>query len=173
MWQVILYSGVFVTCVRFLFCWQVAHPLMYWSIQAFCKGQKYCRCTRLIVSSLPGCPAPQWLCNCLRIFLLRASSGGTTSRPPSSLHSVACGPVLSVMGMVFSHCLIVSLYSCWAVTMSCSIIPGSPASKTFRNASGGKSDVIFGSSRSSSWCILNSASAGPLSLPGTWTILKL
>jgi len=38
---VILWSGVFVICVMFLFCWQVAHPLMYWSIQAFYEGQKY------------------------------------------------------------------------------------------------------------------------------------
>ena len=137
-------------CVRFLFCWQVAHPLTYCLIQALCRGQKYCHCTCLIVSSLPGCPAPQWSCSCLRIFLLRASSGGTTSRPPLSLHSAVCGPLLSIMEIIFSHCFIVFACLCWVVTVSCSKVPGSPASKTFKNVSGGKSDVSLGSSCSSS-----------------------
>ena len=27
-------------CMKFLFCWQVAHPLMYWSTQVCALGQK-------------------------------------------------------------------------------------------------------------------------------------
>jgi len=114
------------------------------------QGQKYCHCTHLIVSSLPGCPAPQWSCNCLRIFLLRALSGGTTSHPPLSLHSVVCGPSLHVMEIVFSHRFIVPSCFCWAVMVSCSRVPRSPAVKTFRNVSGGRSDISLGSSHSSS-----------------------
>ena len=137
-------------CVRFLFCWQVAHPLTYRLIQALCWGQKYCHCTLLIVSSLPGCLAPQWSCNCLRIFLLRASSGGTTSCPPLSLHSVMCGPLFTSMEIVFSHHSIVFVCLCWAMTVSCSRVSGLPTSKTFKNTSGSKSGISLISSHSSS-----------------------
>src|SRR6266851_5641066 len=37
---VILYRGAFVQCMRFLFCWQIAHPLTYCSIQVHPPGQQ-------------------------------------------------------------------------------------------------------------------------------------
>src|SRR5580693_1311313 len=49
-------SGVLMRCVRFLFCWHVAHPLTYSVIHALAPGQKYSLFTCLIVSSLPGWP---------------------------------------------------------------------------------------------------------------------
>jgi hypothetical protein len=49
-------SGVLVWCVKFLFCWQVGHPLTYSVIHALAPGQKYSLFMRLIVSSLPGWP---------------------------------------------------------------------------------------------------------------------
>src|SRR5216683_8248681 len=51
---VILYRGVFVLCVRFLFCWQIAHPLTYCSTQARPPGQQKRLRTFLAVSSRPG-----------------------------------------------------------------------------------------------------------------------
>ena len=38
--DVIWNIGVLRRCMRFLFCWQVAHPLMYWSTQVRTPGQK-------------------------------------------------------------------------------------------------------------------------------------
>jgi hypothetical protein len=34
-------TGGLMWCVRFLFCWQVAQPLMYSVIQVLVLGQKY------------------------------------------------------------------------------------------------------------------------------------
>jgi hypothetical protein len=46
--------GVLMRWVRFLFCWQVVHPLMYSVIHDRAPGQKYSLLMHLIVSSLPG-----------------------------------------------------------------------------------------------------------------------
>jgi hypothetical protein len=41
-------------CVRFLFCWHVAQPLMYSVIQVLVPGQKYSLLMCWMVSSQPG-----------------------------------------------------------------------------------------------------------------------
>jgi|SRR5580693_269108 hypothetical protein len=46
--------GVLMQCVRFLFCWHVAQPLMYSVIQPLAPGQKYSLLMHLIVSSHLG-----------------------------------------------------------------------------------------------------------------------
>src|SRR3984893_12423961 len=52
----IRYSGV-AFFGRFLFCWQTAHPSTYLRIHASIPSQLWCRLTKVIVLSLPGCPA--------------------------------------------------------------------------------------------------------------------
>jgi hypothetical protein len=58
----ILDIRVLIRCVRFLFCWHVAHPLMYSVIHPWVLGQKYSRLMRLIVLSHPGCPLMEPSC---------------------------------------------------------------------------------------------------------------
>ena len=53
MWKV----GVFLQCVRFLLCWQVAHPFTKFAIQVLIPGHQKLRAIWHVVSSLPGCPA--------------------------------------------------------------------------------------------------------------------
>ncbi len=53
---VILKRGICSQCVRFLFYWQVAHPLIYWLIHWQALGYKYSHCTFQTVSSCPRCP---------------------------------------------------------------------------------------------------------------------
>ena len=52
----ILNKGILARWVRFLFCWQVAQPLMYSVIHVRAPGQKYSLLICQMVSSLPGCP---------------------------------------------------------------------------------------------------------------------
>jgi hypothetical protein len=49
-------NGVLTRCVRFLFCWHVAHPLTYSWIHVRAWGQWYCSVIFRVVSSLPGWP---------------------------------------------------------------------------------------------------------------------
>jgi len=53
MWKV----GIFLRCVRFLLCWQVAHPFTKFAIHAFIPGHQKLWAIWHVVSSLPGCPA--------------------------------------------------------------------------------------------------------------------
>jgi hypothetical protein len=52
MWNI----GGLMQCVRFLFCWHVAQPLMYSVIQVLVPGQKYSLLMHRMVSSHPGWP---------------------------------------------------------------------------------------------------------------------
>ena len=168
----ILYRGVRGRCVRFLFCWQVAHPLTYCSSHCRAFGQKYRRCIFRIVSSLPGCP---WLsCQFLAISFLISSSGGITNLSVAILlHPRYSCPWIMWIGSCSSHCFIVSLCSCWTSTMCDSRDPSESASKTFRNAASGMSTISQLSSGISAPFGRDRASAGVLVFPCTWTILKL
>jgi len=53
MWKV----GVLFQCVRFLPCWQTAHPFTKFTIQVFIPGHQKLQAIWHVVSSLPGCPA--------------------------------------------------------------------------------------------------------------------
>jgi hypothetical protein len=48
--------GGLMRCVKFLFCWHVAQPLMYSMIQVLVPGQKYSLLMHQMVSSHPGWP---------------------------------------------------------------------------------------------------------------------
>jgi hypothetical protein len=54
---------VLMWCVRFLFCWHVAQPLMYSVIQVLVPGQKYSLLMCLIVSSHLGWPLIEPSCH--------------------------------------------------------------------------------------------------------------
>ena len=53
MWKV----GVLLRYVRFLPCWQTAHPFTKFTIQVFIPGHQKLQAIWHVVSSLPGCPA--------------------------------------------------------------------------------------------------------------------
>jgi hypothetical protein len=78
----IRYSGV-VLFGRFLFCWQTAHPSMYFRIQLFIPVQLWCLFTNAIVLSLPGWPAvgSSWY----RIRISRLSSSDNRACLTNSL----------------------------------------------------------------------------------------
>jgi len=128
---VILYRGAWVLCVRFLFCWQVAHPFTYCLTHCHAPGQwKRCN-TFWVVSSLPGWPdSPSWyVCIILR---LSSSAGGTSILPSSVVHRVVpsvCHPSCSLTHPEYFP------YSCARRYSSESSLP---VSASFRNTSGGK-----------------------------------
>src|SRR6201996_8876630 len=78
----ILYKGTLVRCVRFLFCWQWAHPRTYSVTHSFRPGhQKNCAVFRMVMS-LPVCPAVGASCVHWSILCLTLSTGGTTTLTP-------------------------------------------------------------------------------------------
>jgi hypothetical protein len=72
--------GVLMQCVRFLFCWHVAQPLIYSMIHVLAPGQKYSLLMHLIVSSHPGWPLMEPSCHMFINSCFSPWSGGMTSR---------------------------------------------------------------------------------------------
>jgi hypothetical protein len=144
--------------VRFLFCWQVAHPFTYCSIHRRAPGHENFPRTFLVVSSQPGWPtSPSWYA-CM-ILLLSVSLGGTMVRPSSIVHRVvpsACRPPCS---MSHPECL---LCSC---TRRYSKESSFPVLAKLRKVSDGRRVIFLSSCWQSSSLGLNRASAGVLFFP--------
>jgi hypothetical protein len=115
-------SGVLMQCVRFLFCWHVAHPLMYSVIHALAPGQKYSLFTHLIVSSLLGCLLRGPSCQVCMISRFSPWSGGMM-RQCAEVSRQNGVPGLSTrsMGNVFSHSFMREWLLFWTMVMKCSM----------------------------------------------------
>ncbi len=154
--------------MRFLFCWQIAHPLMYCSIQAHPPSQQKWSRTFLMVSSHPGCAAnPSWYACMMRRWA--SSSGGTIVFQFSSNHrpwllTHRCCPRLASNHGWYYRCVSASTPS---------INVGSFVSATLRNALLGRSDSCRSPCSHSLLHGRDSASARVLFFPATWRILKL
>src|SRR5580693_2841557 len=97
-------GGVLMRWVRFLFCLQVAQPLMYSVIHALVPGQKYSLFIFLIVSSLPGCPLNGPSCQECMSSRFSPWSGGITRRCDLvSRQNGACRLSTRSMGKIPSH----------------------------------------------------------------------
>jgi hypothetical protein len=69
-------------CVKFLFCWHVAQPLIYSEIQVLVLGQKYFLLMHLIVSSWLGWPLMEPSCHMFISLHFSPWSGGMTRHCP-------------------------------------------------------------------------------------------
>ena len=168
----ILYSGVRGWCMRFLFCWQMAHPLTYYSSHWRAPGQRYCHCIFHMVSSLLGCLLLS--CQFPAISFLISSSGGITNLSVVMLlHPQYSSPGIKWIGNRSSHHSIVSLWRCWVSMMRRSSDPLESASKMFRNTDSGMRASSWSSSVMSAPFGCDNASARVLVFLCTWIILKL
>ncbi len=170
----ILNRGTHGWCVRFLFCWQAAHPFMYCLIHGWAFGHKYLHYIFLVVSSHPKCPPPLWSCHTRTTSFLISSIGGITSLPESVC--LQMGPstcLFLMMGRCFAQLSMILLTVRWARMIWCSRDLSELVLNMFRNSLGGNSAISRESSTISAPGGLDKVLAGVLTFPTMWVILKL
>jgi hypothetical protein len=143
--------GVLMWCVRFLFCWHVAQPLMYSVIHVLAPGQKYSLLMHWMVSSHPRWPLMDLSCHTFISLCFSPWSGGMTRHHPlMSLQKGSSRLSTHSIGYVPSHSLIRAWLWFWIIVMVCSIEPLESGPANLMNAASGIMVICWLSSLTSS-----------------------